>query len=144
VRLHNRERLTEYLKDKPFGGGVGSVGNFGSRFSPGTWLAQFPPDGLFTRIRAETGIVGYTLYLAVWLYILARGIGVGWRLKDPALKNTGIAFTAAFAGILAGSYSNEVMIQFPNNLVTYLSIAFIFIIDMWDKQNQRAETKEAS
>lgn len=140
VRLANREKLTEYLKDKPFGGGVGSVGNFGSRFSPGTWLSQFPPDGLYTRIRAETGIVGYTLYIAVWLYILARAMGVCMRLKDSRLKNTAIGLTAAFAGILAGSYSNEVMIQFPNSLVTYLSISFIFVIAMWEKRDAGADT----
>ncbi len=58
VRLVNRAKLDEYLKGRPFGGGLGSTGAWGQRFSPHTWLANFPPDGLYTRIRAETGLIG--------------------------------------------------------------------------------------
>jgi len=34
VRLENRAILKTYLVDKPFGGGIGSAGNWGQRFSP--------------------------------------------------------------------------------------------------------------
>lgn len=134
VRLRNRAQLTEYLTGKPFGGGVGSAGSWGQRFTPNTWLANFPPDGLYTRIRAETGIVGYIIYLSVWLYILYRGFRVCWNLKNPKYKSIATAFLASYAGILVANYGNEVMTQYPNNFITFISLSFIFTIERWDKE----------
>ncbi|WP_417608094.1 O-antigen ligase family protein [Owenweeksia hongkongensis] len=139
VRIRNREKLTAYLSDKPFGGGVGSAGTWGQRFTPNTWLANFPPDGLYTRIRAETGIVGYLIYLFVWLYILYRGFRVCWNLRDPKFKSIATAFLAGYAGILVANYGNEVMTQYPNNFITFISLTFIFIIDRWDKEESQSK-----
>lgn len=137
VRIRNREKLTAYLVDKPFGGGVGSAGTWGQRFTPNTWLANFPPDGLYTRVRAETGIVGYLIYLIVWLYILYRGFKVCWNLRDPKYKSIATAFLAGYAGILVANYGNEVMTQYPNNFITFITLTFIFIIDRWDKEENQ-------
>ncbi|AEV34335.1 hypothetical protein Oweho_3385 [Owenweeksia hongkongensis DSM 17368] len=136
VRLENREKLTEYLKGKPFGGGVGSVGAIGLQFSPNTWLANFPPDGLYTRIRAETGIVGYCIYLFIWLLILYKGFRICWNLKNPTYKSLATAFLASYAGVLVSNYGNEVMTQYPINYATFITLAFIFIIKKWDDQAQ--------
>lgn len=135
VRIRNRALLTQYLRGKPFGGGVGSAGTWGQRFSPNTWLANFPPDGLYTRIRAETGIVGYMMYLAVWLYILYRGFRVCWDLKNPQYKSVATAFLAGYAGMLVANYGNEVMTQYPNNFITFISLTFVFAIGRWDKED---------
>ncbi|WP_417873787.1 O-antigen ligase family protein [Xanthomarina gelatinilytica] len=134
VRLENREKLSEYLKGKPFGGGVGTVGFVGQEFSPNTWLANFPPDGLYTRIRAETGIVGYYLYLFIWFFILYRGFRVCWNLKKPTYKSLATAFLASYAGVLVANYGNSVMTQYPINYATFITLAFIFIIKKWDNQ----------
>lgn len=132
VRIENRKRLTAYLSDKPFGGGVGSAGSWGQRFTPNTWLANFPPDGLYTRIRAETGRVGHTLYLGIWLYILFLGFRACWNMKNDRYKSIATAFLAGYAGILVANYGNEVMTQYPNNFVTYITISYVFIIRKWD------------
>jgi hypothetical protein len=58
VRLENQRRLGEYLQTRPFGGGVGSAGYWGQRFSPGTFLADLPLDSWYVRIAAEQGPVG--------------------------------------------------------------------------------------
>ena len=142
VRLKNRQRLSVYLEGKPFGGGVGSVGGWGQQFSPGTWLANFPPDGLYTRIRAETGIVGYSIYLIVWLYILYLGFKACWNMKNPKYKSLATAFLAGYAGILASNYGNEVMTQYPNNHITFITLAFIFIIKEWDDKEASLTDKE--
>lgn len=132
TRIENRKRLTAYLSDKPFGGGVGSAGDWGQKFTPNTWLANFPPDGLYTRIRAETGIVGYILYLGIWIYILILCVIICWNLKNPKYKSIATAFLASYAGILVANYGNEVMTQYPNNFVTFISLSFIFIMKRWD------------
>lgn len=139
VRLRNRGRLTEYLKGKPFGGGVGSAGTWGQRFSPNTWLANFPPDGLYTRIRAETGIVGISIYLFVWLYIFGRAFLICWNFKNPLYKSFGTAFLGSFAGILVANYGNEVMTQYPNNFVTFMTVTFIFTLKRWEEQPDNSD-----
>jgi len=134
VRLKNRERLTEYLQGKPFGGGIGSSGHFGQRFAPGTWLADFAPDGLYTRIRAEGGVVGKYIYLAIWLSLLARGMGLALRMPYSENKYIIMAVVAAFAGVLASSYGESVMTQFPVNFITFIGLVFVELAFFWDKE----------
>jgi hypothetical protein len=40
VRLENQKKLKLYLNAHPFGGGIGSAGYWGQRFSPNTFLAN--------------------------------------------------------------------------------------------------------
>lgn len=128
TRTVNRERLTLYLQDKPFGGGLGTTGSWGNRFSPGTWLADFEPDGLYTRVRAETGLIGRNLYVGIWLVILF--LGGRLVLKAPPGKNKvyGMAFIAGYAGILMANYGNSVMSQFPISTTTFISLYFVFAL----------------
>lgn len=132
TRLRNRARLTEYLRDKPFGGGLGTVGSWGQRFSPGTWLANFEPDGLYTRIRAETGLVGRIFYVGMWIFILARGIGFMWSFDDEERRNIAMAVLAGYAGILVANYGNAVLTQFPISITTFIGITFVYNMRYWD------------
>jgi hypothetical protein len=136
TRLRNRARLTEYLRDKPFGGGLGTVGSWGQRFSPGTWLANFEPDGLYTRIRAETGLIGRVFYVGMWIYILARGIGFMWTFEDEERRNIAMAILAGYAGILVANYGNAVLTQFPISITTFISITFIYNMRNWDHKGE--------
>lgn len=136
VRLVNRERLTEYLKGKPFGGGLGSSGVWGQKFSPNTWLANFPPDGLYTRIRAETGLIGRLFYVGMWLYILGKGVLIMWKLKKEEDRVIAMAFLAGYAGILMANYGNEVMTQFPISVMTFLGIPIIISMRYWNEDGE--------
>lgn len=136
VRLRNRARLTEYLKGRPFGGGVGSVGDWGRKFSPGTWLSEFEPDGLYTRIRAETGLIGRNFYVGIWVFFLIRGAFFTWSYKDPERKNLSMALLCGYAGILVANYGNQVMTQFPISIITFILIPFIYNMRYWDKDGK--------
>lgn len=136
VRLINRENLSNYLQDKPFGTGLGTAGYWGKRFSPNTWMADFETDGLYTRIRAETGRVGHTLFVWMWIYILVRGVIIVWRMEDRRYRYYAMGVLAGYAGILVANYGNSVMSQFPNNLVTFIGLAFVFNMKHWDKQGR--------
>lgn len=137
TRVVNRARLTVYLQDKPFGGGLGTTGSWGNRFSPGTWLAHFEPDGLYTRIRAETGLLGRNFYVGIWLVILALGCRLVLRAKDSKRKVYAMAFITAYAGILMANYGNAVMSQFPVSTTTFYSLFFVFML-LSDKDQEEA------
>ncbi len=134
LRVMNRKLLSEYLKGKPFGGGVGACGFWGARFSPNTWLGQFPPDGLYTKLRAETGIVGRNLYVGIWLLILAYGVRITWRLKNQEYKTYCMAILAGFAGIMLANYGNEVLNSHPISMTSYIALTFVFSIRYWDEK----------
>jgi len=144
ARLNNRRALDNYLRGKPLGGGVGAAGNWGARFSPNTWLGQFPTDGLFTRMKAETGVIGMYLYIFMWLIILARGIYFVWKFEDDERKYLAMAVLAGFAGLLAASYTNGLLTQFPNSLVTYVGLAFVYSMRYWDRDGQVVLPEKAS
>lgn len=133
VRVENRKMLKAYLANKPLGTGIGSAGFWGQRFTPWTWMANFPTDGLYTRVRAETGVVGYTLYVYSWLFLLAYGSYTCWQFKDKERQYYAMAALGNFAGILAASYGNEILIQMPVNFTVMVPLAFVFTMKYWDE-----------
>ena len=143
TRKRNRARLTEYLRNKPIGGGVGTTGSWGKRFSPGTWLADFEPDGLYTRIRAETGLIGRQFYVWMWVYILLKAIWKIWKMPSGTEEhNVSMALMAGYAGILLANYGNAVMTQHPISLVTFLSISTVYTIHRWNNPTKPYKDRE--
>jgi hypothetical protein len=133
VRVENRKMLRAYLSDKPLGTGIGSAGFWGQRFTPWTWMANFPTDGLYTRVRAETGVIGYTLYVYTWIFLLVYGSWHCWQYKDKERQYYSMAALANFAGILAASYGNEILNQIPVNFTVLVPLAFVFTMKYWNE-----------
>ena len=125
VRLINRELLTKYLSDKPFGGGVGSSGLWGRRFSPNTYLANFFADGGYTLIRAECGVIGKWLYIFIHLFILLRGVRFLIKTEDQKIFYYGAAIVCGFAGLMLSNYGNSTLAQLPNSMVTLFGLMFL-------------------
>ncbi len=135
VRLENRVILKGYLADKPMGGGVGSAGNWGQRFSPQGFLAQVATDSWYVQIWAETGIIGLFLHLLVLSYILVKGFYlVMFRVKNTELAGILGALIAGYAGIMGASYGNGVLGQIPTGPLVYLSWAFVFMSQQFDRE----------
>ncbi|RZK15757.1 MAG: O-antigen ligase domain-containing protein, partial [Hymenobacter sp.] len=127
VRLQNQLTLRNYLSTRPFGGGVGSIGNSGIHYNPGKYLSSVPPDSYWVKVWAMYGIVGFIIWLGIMLYILGKCCGIVWNIRDPLLRTKLIALTSGFAGILFCSYGNEVINFMPSAIVVYVSWAFIFL-----------------
>lgn len=139
VRLRNQKRLARYLSDDPVrfavGGGIGSAGSFGRRFSPNTWLAQFPPDSWYVRLWATTGTIGLTLYLGLWLAMMGYGAVLVFRVRDPTLRQALSGLHAGIMGIMVASYANPVLGQIPTSILTYTSLGYLFLAPDLDGAN---------
>ena len=125
VRLINRELLTKYLSDKPFGGGVGSSGLWGRRFSPNTYLANFFADGGYTLIRAECGVIGKWLYIFIHLFILLRGVRFLIKTedeKDLLLRGSHRLWICGFDAFKLWKLN---LAQLPNSMVTLFGLMFL-------------------
>jgi len=136
VREENRALFRKYLESRPFGGGVGSAGNWGLRFSPGTFLAQTPTDGWYIQVWVEQGIVGLVFYLFMILYFAGKaGVLILFRIKDNNFRFTAIAFLAGAFGIMVSSYSASTLGQMPGTILFFMSMCFISLMPEWEKNN---------
>jgi len=134
VRNDNRKIFAEYLKTRPFGGGVGSAGNWGLRFSPGTLLAETATDGFYIQIWAEQGIVGLTFYLIMIFYIVFKAsFLVFFRLKKPEYKFKAMAFTSGMYGLIVSSYTASSLGQLPNIIIVFVSMVLISLMPEWER-----------
>lgn len=135
VRLDNRRVLQVYLSTRPFGGGIGSAGNWGLRFSPNGFLANVATDSWYVQIWAEMGIVGLTFHLFILAFILTKSsYFIMFRVKDPELRGKLSALACAYAGVLGASYGNGVLGQIPTGILTYISWGFLFMAPMLDRE----------
>jgi hypothetical protein len=128
VRLENQKKLSLYLNSRPLGGGIGSAGYWGLRFSPNTFLAQTPTDSWYVKIWAETGIVGLTLHLGMIFFLLIFFFRKIWSLPPSTLRQQLMALYAGLVGIAAASYGNQLLGQMPTGTVIYLSISFLYTL----------------
>ena len=137
VRTENKRKLSVYLADKPFGGGVASAGDWGKRYKPDSILANIATDSFYVRIWAETGIIGLLLFLTFFLYFIIRGGWIIWKMNtDPPLRNKLLALYCGVIGIMAASYGNSVFSQFPTSMISYSSMCFILIAEKyWIKKS---------
>ncbi len=141
VRLENQKKLKSYLASRPIGGGVGSAGYWGLRFSPGTFLAETPTDSWYVQIWAENGVIGLYLYVAMIIYLIGKGFLIIWFLKDEKIKQYAMALFSGFFGIAFASYGNKVLGQMPTGLLVYISISLIYMSKMFDNKKQEEEKK---
>lgn len=135
VRLANQRKLKTYLASRPLGGGIGSAGGWGLRFSPQTFLAQTATDSWYVMIWAEQGVVGLILHLFILVYILGKSSYlIMFKIKDKELKAKMTALACGIFGIMGASYGNGVLGQMPTGILIYSSMAFLFMAPKFDKE----------
>ncbi len=129
ARSINQESMKKYLRDAPWGIGIGAdYSNVpaGSKFKK---LAAIPPDSEYVYIWVHTGVIGITTFLITTFAML---FGASWivffRLKNKSLQGIGAAFCCAFTAIQLGGYGNQILMQFPNIIIFYggLSLVYLF------------------
>lgn len=140
VRLANQRKLKTYLASRPFGGGIGSTGNWGQRFSPHTFLANTATDSWFVAIWADTGVVGLYLHLFILFFVLITGAyNVMFKVRDDWLRGQIAALVCGMFGIMGASYGNGVFGQFPTCILMYTGMVFMFIAPRMDRALRRKE-----
>lgn len=134
VRKANQKRIQPYILSHPFGGGLGSVGAWGQRFAPDSYLAHFPPDSGYVRVAVELGWAGLLLFCTLMFTILYTGIRNYYRIRDPELKMYALAMVLIIFAFNLGNFPQEALVQYPDNLYFYLTVALITVLYRLDKQ----------
>lgn len=125
LRQQNQAFIKPYIHTHPMGGGLGSVGVWGQRFSPDSMLAHFPPDSGFVRVAVEMGWVGLILFCTLIFVILRTGIINFFLIKNGELKAYCLAMTMMIFAITIGNYPQEALVQYPTSVYFYLMVAIL-------------------
>ncbi len=75
VRKNNQALLSEYIKDRPFGVGIGLSGVENRKYSS-ILSTQVPHDSWYVKIWVDTGIVGFISYRGILLLAIDQA---AWR-----------------------------------------------------------------
>lgn len=136
VRKVNQKRIQPFIQSHPLGGGLGSTGTWGKRFSPNSFLANFPPDSGYVRVAVEAGWLGLLVFCTLMFIILKEGINNYYTIKDPTLKSICLAMILVAFAYHVGNYPQEAIVQFPSNTLFYLVAAIIVITKRLDNEQQ--------
>lgn len=127
VRTANQKRIQPYILTHPIGGGLGATGAWGSRFSPNSYLASFPPDSGYVRVAVELGWIGLLIFCFLVFFILREGINNYFTIANPELKTYCLAALLMVFAYNIGNYPQEALVQFPSNIYFYVTAALISI-----------------
>jgi O-antigen ligase len=120
------------------GGGLGATGEWGSRFSPHSFLASFPPDSGYVRTTVELGWIGLLLFSIMMFMILRTGINNYYLIKDKQLKSYSLAVVLIVFIWNVGNFPQQALVQYPSNVLFVLSVALIIKIYRIDQQQNLA------
>lgn len=134
LRTMNQKKIQPYIRTHPMGGGLGATGVWGQRFSPDSYLANFPPDSGYVRVAVELGWVGLLIFCTLMFTILRTGILNYFRIRDPELKSYSLAMVLIVFALNIGNYPQEALVQFPSNVYFYLEVALMSSLLLIDKE----------
>lgn len=138
VRKINQKRIQPYILTHPMGGGLGATGEWGQRFAPYSYLANFPPDSGYVRVAVELGWIGMLIFCILMFTILKTAINNYYLIKDPELKSYCLAMLLIIFALNVGNIPQEALVQYPNNVFFYLVVALIGVLLRIDKQQNAA------
>lgn len=140
VRLENQKLIAEYLKDKPFGEGMGLAGVEAQKYGE-RYITMIPVDSYYVKIWVQTGIVGLIIHIAILLTMLLWGCYlVMFRVKDKQLKMMLTAMLCGLFGLMLSAYGNQFFSQPNTQFILFTFMAFILNGPYMDRQ--LAEEKE--
>ena len=129
VRDINQATMKKYIKDAPWGIGIGMGMDNVPANNKYRLLATIPPDSEYVNIWLRTGPIGITIFIITMLMMLG---GACWivlfKLKNKSLIGIGAGLCSAFVAIQLGGYANQVLMQFPNGLIFYGGLSIVYIL----------------
>lgn len=137
LRKNNQKMIQPFILSHPMGGGLGATGIWGLKFSPGSFLAHFPPDSGYVRVAVENGWIGLFLLCLLIFVVLKTGINNYYRIRDPELKSYALGFILVIFAFNIGNYPQEALVQYPSNVNFYLTIALIGVVMRLDQQKNQ-------
>ena len=134
VREENQKFIQPFIQSHPLGGGLGSTGVWGARFSPHHFLAKFPPDSGYVMIAVEMGWIGLLIYCWMLFVAFREGVKRYFRARSDIIKNYYAAFLVLLIGMTIANFAQLVFTQTPGNLTFFIILAVLANLIKFDHQ----------
>jgi hypothetical protein len=135
VRKVNQEAMKKYMKEAPWGLGIGLYNVNVPANNKYMKVVNTPSDSEYVSIWVRTGIIGLTTFLICTAIMI---IGACWvvffKLENPSLRGIGAGLCCAMVSQQIGGYGNMVLMQFPNCLIFYGGLSIVFVLPYIEKE----------
>lgn len=129
VRDINKAAIAKYMKDAPWGIGIGMSGANIPANNKFNILSTIPPDSEHVFIWVHTGSIGITIFI-ISMAIMWLGACriVLFKLKNKTLSGIGGGLCGAFISIQLGAYANQVLYQYPNGITFFGGLTIVYLL----------------
>lgn len=142
VRDINKAAIAKYMKDAPWGIGLGMFSDQIPAWNRYRLLSTIPPDSEYVFIWIRTGPIGVAVFAFCSVLMLFGGcIIVLFRLKSPSLIGIGGGLCSAFVSIQLGAYANQILFQYPNGLTFFGGMAIVYLLPYIEEEWIKLEEK---
>lgn len=138
VRAENRKRIFPFILSHPIGGGLGSTGVWGMRFSPWHHLAQFAPDSGYLRVSVELGTVGLLLYILVFARFFYLGY-LSCNQHSERNKIWSIALFSALSSLILIEWAQDINGKVPFNIYFWILMATLIKLNDLPELEEKPE-----
>ena len=140
IRDINKEAIRKYIKDAPWGIGLG----IGTENIPANnkyqKLSSIPPDSEYVYIWVHTGPVGISVFSFCMILIFLGGCHVVlYKIKNKSLSSIGAGMCGAFVAINLGGYANQVLYGMPNGVTFFGGMAIVYILPYLESEWEEYE-----
>ena len=143
TRSINKQAISKYMKDAPWGIGIGIFAQDIPAWNRYKILAAIPPDSEYVFIWVRTGWIGVSWFLICNIIMF---VGACWtvffRIKNRSLMGIGAAWCAGFTALHLGGYANQVLMQFPNIVIFYGGLTTVFLLPKIEQDFEVYEANE--
>lgn len=143
VRDINKAAISKYMKDAPWGIGIGVFEKDIPAWNKFKIVSGIPPDSEYVFIWVRTGEIGITWFIICNMMMLLGACSVVFfRIKNRSLMGIGAAWCAAFVSLHLGGYANQILMQFPNVVIFYGGLATVFTLPKIEQEFNEYEANE--
>lgn len=148
VRDVNKAAIAKYMKDAPWGIGIGIFSQDIPAWNKFKKLSEIPPDSEYVFIWVRTGPIGVSVFTCCMVLMLVGACRIVlFKLKNPTLIGIGGGMCSAFLAIQISGYANQVIYQYPNGLTFFGGLAIVYLLpyleEEWIKLEERRLSIEA-
>lgn len=142
VRDVNKASIAKYMKDAPWGIGIGMMSDNIPAWNKFRLLSEIPPDSEYVFIWVRTGSIGVTVFTICMVIMLLGGCFIVlFRLKSPSLIGIGGGLCSAFVSIQLSAYVNQVLYLYPNGLTFFGGMAIVYVLPYLETEWIKYEEK---
>lgn len=135
VRDVNKAAIAKYMKDAPWGIGIGIFSQDIPAWNRYKLLSEIPPDSEYVFIWVRTGPIGVTIFAFCMVLMLFGACRIVlFKLKNPTLIGIGGGMCSAFTAIQISGYANQVIYQYPNGLTFFGGLVIVYLLPYLEKE----------